>query len=220
MKNILATHVLVLSKSWHAVDTCTLQSAFGKLCTETCRFLDHRDFTLHNVDSWFSMVPEQGELVVRTSKTEIRVPEVIVLNANAPLKKRIMQFSRRNLMRRDKGVCQFCGIKPDPSDTTVDHLVPRRKNGKSTWMNCVISCKSCNTRKADRTLQEAKMKLRDRPEMREAYPHDPTKWSRPFEPAWSPIFRINTTEIKDSWRQFLSEEIWRSGKAGYIIIRK
>lgn len=220
MRSILSTHVLVLSKSWHAVDTCTVQSAFGKLCTETCRFLDQRDYTLHTAESWFTITPSEGDPFVRTSNSEIRVPEVIVLNTAAPLKKRVMQFSRRNLMRRDKGICQFCGVKPEPSEVTIDHLVPRKKSGKSTWLNCVISCKSCNTRKADRTLQEAKMHLRDRPEMREAYPHDPTKWAQPFEPAWSPVFRINCAEMKDSWRQFLSEEIWRSGKAGYIIIRK
>ena len=220
MKNILGTHVLVLSKSWHAVDTCSVQSAFGKLCTETCRFLDHKDFSLHKLESWFSMDPSDGDPVVHTSNDEIRVPEVIVLNTVTSTKKRIMQFSRRNLMRRDKGICQFCGIKPVPAEITIDHLVPRRKNGKSTWLNCVISCKDCNTRKADRTLQEAKMKLRDRPEMRDAYPHDPSKWALPFEPAWSPVFRINSVEMKDSWKQFLSEEVWKSGKSGYIIIRK
>jgi len=218
--NILGSHVLVLNKSWQAVDTCTVQSAFGKLCTETCRFLDHKDFTLHTLESWFAIDATSGETVVHTSHLEVRVPEIIVLNQTTPMKKRIMQFSRRNLMRRDKGLCQFCGQKPDLSEITIDHLVPRKKNGKSTWMNCVISCKPCNAKKADRTLREANMSLRDRPEMRDAYPHDPNRWNQPFEPAWSPVFRINSVEMRDSWKQFLSEEVWKSGKSGYIIIRK
>jgi len=220
MRNVLATHVLVLSKNWVPVDTCTVQSAFGKLFTNTCKFLDHKDFTLHTVESWIMLEPFSDDSVVRTSRTQIRVPEVIVLNTFTPKKKRVMQFSRRNLLRRDKKICQFCGVKPEPAEITIDHLVPRRQGGKSGWLNCVISCKPCNSSKADRTLEQAGMKLRDRPEMREAYPHDPRKWAQPFEPAWSPIFRINARDMKDSWKQFLPENIWRSGKAGYIIIRK
>lgn len=220
MRSVLLEHVLVLSKNWVAVDTCDVKSAFTKLSTDTCKFLDHKDYTLHNDVSWAKLQPGNGDLVARTSREVYRIPEVLVLNTFVPSKKRVMQFSRRNLARRDKGICQFCGKKPEPAEVTIDHLNPRRKGGKSGWLNCVISCRPCNAKKADRTLAEAGMKLQVRPEMREAYPHDPRKWTDPFEPAWSPVFRINAKDMRDSWKQFLPQEVWTTAKAGCIIIRR
>jgi 5-methylcytosine-specific restriction endonuclease McrA len=39
----------------------------------------------------------------------------------------------------------------------IDHVFPQPKGGKSTFENTVTSCPSCNDRKGDRTLREAKM---------------------------------------------------------------
>jgi len=53
----------------------------------------------------------------------------------------------------------YCRIKYDADSLTIDHIIPRSRNGITTWENCVASCRSCNTLKADRTPQEAKMQL-------------------------------------------------------------
>lgn len=46
---------------------------------------------------------------------------------------------------------------------TVDHIQPKSRGGKSTWLNLVACCVRCNQRKRDRTPDEAGMPLRSRP---------------------------------------------------------
>jgi hypothetical protein len=42
---------------------------------------------------------------------------------------------------------------------TIDHVVPRYLGGKTLWENVVSACRSCNTRKGNRTPQQAGMRL-------------------------------------------------------------
>jgi 5-methylcytosine-specific restriction endonuclease McrA len=51
--------------------------------------------------------------------------------------------------------CAYCG----GSAETVDHIVPRSRGGGLTWENAVAACLRCNHRKANRTPEEAGMKL-------------------------------------------------------------
>lgn len=69
------------------------------------------------------------------------------------------QVTKRGVLIRDNGQCAYCGDHAN----TVDHVQPRSKGGKSTWMNLVAACRSCNNRKRDRTPEEAGLKLRVTP---------------------------------------------------------
>jgi len=64
-------------------------------------------------------------------------------------------LTRKNIILRDRHQCQYCG---KPGDT-VDHVLPRSRGGRDSWENCVCACNQCNTRKNNRTPEEAKMKL-------------------------------------------------------------
>lgn len=46
-----------------------------------------------------------------------------------------------------KGLCYYCNKKVAYKDTTMDHLVPLARGGRSTRDNLVPSCKECNTMK-------------------------------------------------------------------------
>lgn len=68
-------------------------------------------------------------------------------------------WSRRGVMARDHGTCGYCGGHAD----TIDHVLPRSRGGKNTWVNTVAACVPCNQRKEDRTPEEAGMRLRVKP---------------------------------------------------------
>ncbi|HEX2863126.1 MAG TPA: HNH endonuclease, partial [Deinococcales bacterium] len=70
-------------------------------------------------------------------------------------------FNRRNVFRRDAHTCQYCGRTG--GDMTLDHVVPRSRGGRNSWDNIVTACRECNSRKRDRTPEEANMHLRHRP---------------------------------------------------------
>ena len=52
---------------------------------------------------------------------------------------------------------------PGGAATTIDHILPRSRGGKNTWLNTVAACGGCNQRKGDRTPVEARMPLRITP---------------------------------------------------------
>jgi 5-methylcytosine-specific restriction endonuclease McrA len=58
--------------------------------------------------------------------------------------------TRAGILRRDARRCAYCRGRGD----TVDHVIPKSRGGSHSWENCVACCVRCNTRKADRLLDE------------------------------------------------------------------
>jgi len=109
--------------------------------------------------------------VVKASKAILRNAERTI-EINEPLVVRLIRFvrviyrskvpfSRKNIMVRDKHVCQYCGIKAPK--LTLDHVIPISKGGKSNWENCVAACLSCNNKKDNKTPSQVKMTLKRLP---------------------------------------------------------
>jgi 5-methylcytosine-specific restriction endonuclease McrA len=69
------------------------------------------------------------------------------------------RFSKRRLFQRDNYECAYCGKIAN----TVDHILPRSRGGTTIWENSVASCLKCNHKKANKTPEEAGMKLRFHP---------------------------------------------------------
>ena len=134
-------------------------------------------------------MPSTPAILTRSSR--LRVPEVIVLKTYDRLPTNTVTFSRRNIFKRDRFTCQFCGRQPGSEELTIDHVVPRSQGGTSTWENCVLACIDCNAKKADRTPEQARMPLR----------HAPTR------PTWKPLYAAHGTRIS-SWSRFISEAYW------------
>jgi 5-methylcytosine-specific restriction endonuclease McrA len=103
---------------------------------------------------------EQTGLVLHSEHLVVLVPSVVRLRAfvSVPFRRRVA-VSRRAVMARDGGLCQYCGSRADP----IDHVVPRSRGGEHTWENVVAACRPCNVRKRDRMLHETSMDLRRRP---------------------------------------------------------
>jgi 5-methylcytosine-specific restriction endonuclease McrA len=64
--------------------------------------------------------------------------------------------SRNLIHKRDNYQCQYCKSK---DNLTIDHIIPSSKGGKNTWENLCSCCVSCNTKKGNRTPEEANMPL-------------------------------------------------------------
>jgi 5-methylcytosine-specific restriction endonuclease McrA len=63
------------------------------------------------------------------------------------------------VFRRDKLICAYCGLQFKEEELTIDHIQPKSRKGEDSWTNYASSCKFCNSKKADRTPEEAKMPL-------------------------------------------------------------
>jgi 5-methylcytosine-specific restriction endonuclease McrA len=104
-------------------------------------------------------VAQSGSLL-HSEHLVVPVPSVVRLRAfvAVPYRRRVA-VSRRAVMARDGGLCQYCGSRAD----SIDHVVPRSRGGTHAWENVVAACRPCNVRKRDRLLHETTMHLRHRP---------------------------------------------------------
>lgn len=68
-----------------------------------------------------------------------------------------LPFSKNGVLKRDNYICAYCGDQAD----TVDHIKPQSRFPELSreWLNLVASCYPCNSKKDDRTPEEAYMKL-------------------------------------------------------------
>ncbi|RDI67701.1 5-methylcytosine-specific restriction endonuclease McrA [Nocardia pseudobrasiliensis] len=97
---------------------------------------------------------------IRSKHLEIALPETIRLLRYVYLEHKVLveDESRATLagvLRRDRHRCGYCAGWA----RTVDHIRPRSRGGPNTWNNLIAACGPCNTRKADRTPEEAGMRL-------------------------------------------------------------
>ena len=90
---------------------------------------------------------------------------------------------------RDNFRCQYCGKSKKMNEINYDHVQPRCKGGKTVWNNIVTACYPCNTRKANRTPEQAGMRL----------------LKLPYTPKVLPMTgpRIDHREIPANWLQYV-----------------
>lgn len=105
-----------------------------------------------------------------------------------------VKFSRQNVVARDRWRCQYCGERKPSSELTFDHVKPRSRGGRTEWENIVMACVECNSRKADKTPEEAGMRLR----------------SKPVRPTWLPTFNMTLSQVQSvppEWRDYWTVEL-------------
>lgn len=69
------------------------------------------------------------------------------------------KISKKNILKRDKYRCVYCGETFPPRELTVDHIEPKSRGGKFSWNNLITACIHCNNKKGSRTPDEAGMKM-------------------------------------------------------------
>jgi 5-methylcytosine-specific restriction endonuclease McrA len=135
--------VLVLNQDYRAISVCSVERAFILLYLNKAETIhDYENIFLHSVTSQFPY------------------PAVIKLNRYVNFNPKKIPLNRQNILKRDNSICQYCGTN---SDLTLDHVIPKSRGGLSDWSNLITACKKCNSKKGDRTPEEAGMKMRMKP---------------------------------------------------------
>ena len=114
-------------------------------------------------------------------------PAVIVLKSY--IRKDFMTYScnRKNVIWRDKNICQYCAKRFSYSELTMDHIIPKSRGGDKSWTNIVASCRKCNSAKGNKTPQEARMPLVKQPKV----------------PKWSIQVLLRDRKIPNEWKEFI-----------------
>ena len=134
------------------------------------------------------IVTEYDDFDLKSVSFTMKCPAVVRLLEYVGWKRHV-KYSRKSIYGRDHYTCQYCGVQPGSKDLNLDHVIPRKRGGLTTWENIVTSCCNCNSRKADRTLVQAGMHLRRQP-----YKPSPSKFLKM-------VFNIPKTPTQ--WRDYL-----------------
>ena len=136
---MLTKSVLVLNQNYVPISICSAKKAVILILLEKAQMLERYKLEIHSINF------------------EIPYPSVIRLNTfvRKPFKK--VSLNRKNIFKRDKNRCQYCG--KNHQAMTIDHLIPKSAGGKDTWENLVCACIKCNGKKGDRTPEQSGMKL-------------------------------------------------------------
>jgi 5-methylcytosine-specific restriction endonuclease McrA len=135
--------VLILNQDFSAFALCSIQKAFILIYLDKAEMV-HRS--------------ETGTL--RSISQSFPIPSIIRLQRYVHVPYKGIALSRHNVMKRDAYQCLYCG---STKNLTLDHMIPKSRGGDSSWTNLVTACMRCNTRKGDRTPEEAGLILKQKP---------------------------------------------------------
>jgi 5-methylcytosine-specific restriction endonuclease McrA len=123
-----------------------------------------------------------------TNCGDLSAPSVLKMRYTVRRPMPQLRLSRHSVLARDNYTCQYCNARG--KELTIDHVIPRWVGGTNTWDNMVACCRRCNLKKADKTPQQANMRLARRPKR----PH--------FIPYLSlPLYL--KAQNHDDWRMYL-----------------
>jgi 5-methylcytosine-specific restriction endonuclease McrA len=183
--SMLRERVLVLNKSWVPINTVTVESAFRMLFRETASVVCHESYAVFDIFEWMENSKDNGK-GIKTANAFISKPEIVLLKGFSKVPNRNLAYTRKNLYRRDDFICQYCYKRFSSGKLTVDHIIPRCRDGASSWENCVLACIDCNSKKGSKSLKEIGYKLK----------------RKPRKPEWSPISDM-FGGTPDAWSKFL-----------------
>ncbi|XP_047307320.1 uncharacterized protein LOC124910689 [Impatiens glandulifera] len=123
----------------------------------------------------------------------LRVPHLLQV---VKIKRVRNTLSRKNILFRDSFTCQYCSSR---ENLTIDHVKPMARGGEWEWENLVTACFGCNSKKGQKTLEEANMKLLKVP-----------KAPKEYDILAIPLTNFTMKMLKtrkgtpEEWRQYLS----------------
>lgn len=105
-------------------------------------------------------------------------------------------LSNPALFARDGHLCLYCGQQYPRPVLTRDHVLPLSKGGLDVWENVVSACFHCNSRKSNRTPQQAGMPL----------------LAVPFRPSWIEHLILSNRNILADQMAFLRAQLPKRSK--------
>lgn len=111
-------------------------------------------------DEWKTLPVREYDDFLGTTGDPVRLPPIVVCSDYSKIRfKRVVFPTNRNIWNRDENICQYTGVKLKKSELSVDHIIPTSRGGEDTWLNKVTCDRELNSRKGDKTPEEAGLKL-------------------------------------------------------------
>ena len=163
MDHLRKETVLVLNRNWQAIHVKNPTEALSMMFADSATGLDIRgedNMVPLRWNDWIALtVEDETDDFIQTVRGKIKIPKVIVLCNYDKVPRKRPKFSAKAIWERDQGTCQYTGKKLSPQQANIDHVIPKSRGGRTNWKNCVLTHKEVNSIKANRTPEEAGLKL-------------------------------------------------------------
>jgi 5-methylcytosine-specific restriction endonuclease McrA len=193
------TRTLILNQGYQPHEVVGWQEAVTRMFNAKLEVIVQYDEVLTVIGrNHLATFPELARALRQVIGTDaesitIKVPAVAVLRRKVRMVKTGVKFSKVNVCLRDGFRCQYCGVRLPMSQLEYEHVIPKAQWTKSTsptvWTNIVMACTGCNSRKADRTPEEAGMPLLSVPRKPKTLP-----MNGPY---------LDPESVPPEWRQFV-----------------
>lgn len=213
--NVINQPVLCLNAAWQVIDTKTVKDAFIAMCggdggknpPALALDLDYAvgpDGTIDwnnpvtsnpvSWEVWKTLPIREFDLVVHTHNAAIRAPRIVIQPNFGKMPVVTPRPPKEAIRKRDGGVCQYTGKPLSWKEGNIDHVVTRAQGGKNTFENMVWCHKDINSQKADKTPQQAGLRLIRKPTAPKSIPRSSTI-TVAHHPSWV-YFMDNVTEVR------------------------
>lgn len=176
--------VLVLNKAYQCIAYKTIKSALIAMCSSEDQIhpaasalqieyklnednspnFNEVDFILEREwDEWIKLPVRPWDLVIHTSKLNIRIPTIVVCHhfSHMPIKK--LKPTKQAIILRDKKTCQYTGKILTNKEISIDHIHPKSLGGQDSFTNMIVCHKDINYKKGNKTNKEAGLTLIKQP---------------------------------------------------------
>ncbi|KAL9677634.1 hypothetical protein QQ045_005867 [Rhodiola kirilowii] len=172
---------LVLDVSYRPINVVCWRRAICLEFLEKADVLEYYDQTVNSPSGSF-YIP-----------AVLRIPHLLTVVKRRRVKSTL---SRKSILYRDNYTCQYCSSH---ENLTIDHVLPIARGGVWKWENLVAACSRCNSRKGQKTVEEANMKLMKTPKP----PKDFDIVAIPLTSKAIQTLRMRK-ETPEEWHQYLS----------------
>ena len=181
---------LILNKNWVAIAAFPIKKSIILLYQNRALVVCPKSYRTFNFSEWVQeSINNNCNEGIKTTSCIISKPEIILLKPYGGMPYNKVPFTRKNIFMRDNYTCQYCLKQLPRNKLTIDHVIPRSKNGTNSFENCVTSCLKCNNKKSDKLLREVNLFLK----------------KKPIRPKWHPA--IGLENLPDSWNSFIKNKI-------------
>lgn len=190
---------LVLNKSFLAIHVINWEKTMSLLFQGAAEALDD-NLQGYSFEDWVELskaMEDNPKGFICSANMKVAVPEVIRLTKYDALPRQEVKFTRKNIYEHYHNTCCYCGKHKSTKELNLDHVLPKSRGGHTCWTNIVLACISCNTKKDNRTPEEAHMPL----------------LVKPSRPKWQRVQTISMhapAPIPVSWQRLLDEKYWSS----------
>jgi len=192
---------LCLNKSWIPIGTKSVADAISCLYSGDYQALHIQEvngdpiFEVLTWEDWIRIPVSENDLSISSVKMTIKIPTVIICKNYNAIPMLEVKLNHERIAERDNYTCQYSGKKFHPDEVkkkaSIDHIIPRSRGGKDSWDNLVLCDKDINSMKANKTPEEAGLKLIRKPSLK--------PYKAPYQ---SSIRNINHY----SWKHFIIQK--------------